>query len=141
MEYSKIDSETIAAYRAAHYTVLAPEPFVLHIGDVSSRLADLMGREKASCAAFLTAWNPFSVIAMDADNSAAQQALLIDLVALGLTYILGFGSDPSGLWPGEESLLVLDLSNEQARVLGMKFGQNAIIWAGSDACPELVLLR
>jgi len=63
MEYSKIDSETIAAYRAAHYTVLAPEPFVLHPGVVSSRLADLMAREKASCSAFITAWNPFSLIA------------------------------------------------------------------------------
>ena len=141
MDYSKIDTETIAAYRAAHYTVLVPEPFVLHPRVVSSRLAELMACEKASCAAFITAWNPFSQIATEADNSAAQQALLVDLVALGLTYFMGFGKDPSGSWPGEESLLVLGLSNEQARDLGMKYGQNAILWTGLDACPELVLLR
>jgi hypothetical protein len=141
MDISEIDSATIAAYRAAHYTVHAPEQFTLHVGEVSSRLADLMASEKSPCAAFITAWNPFSQVATQAENSAAQQALLGDLVALGVTSFPGFGKDPSGSWPGEESFLVLGLALEQARDLGIKYGQNAILWTGLDACPELVLLR
>ena len=141
MDISEIDSVTIAAYLAAHYSVLAPEPFVMLVGEVSSGLADLMAAEKAPSAAFVTAWNPFSQVTTEAENTAAQQALLADLAALGVTFFPGFGKDPSGLWPGEESLLVLGLSLEKARRLGFKYGQNAILWAGLDACPELVLLR
>jgi hypothetical protein len=141
MENSKIDSATIAAYRAAHYAVLAPVPFVLHVGEVSSRLADLLADEKASCAAFLTAWNPFSQVATEASNSAAQFALLNDLSKRGLITVPGFGKDPSGLWPGEESFLVIGLQLEQAKQMGIEYRQNAIIWTACHACPELILLR
>lgn len=141
MDISEIDSATVAAYSAAHYSVLAPEPFVLLVGSVSSGLADLMAAEKASCAAFITAWNPFSRVATTAENTAAQEALRCDLVALGVKSIPGFGKDLSGLWPGEDSLLVLGLDLERARDLGIKYGQNAILWTGLDACPQLVLLR
>lgn len=141
MGRSEIAAETIEAYCAAHYTVLTPEPFILHVGEASGRLADLMASEKATCAAFITAWNPFSQIATGAENSAAQQSLLGDLSALGLVSFPGFGKDPSGLWLGEDSVLVLDLALEEARNLGIEYGQNAILWTGLDACPELVLLR
>ena len=141
MDISDIDSATIAAYRAAHYSVLAPEPFVLLVGEVSNGLADLMAAEKSPCAAFVTAWNPFSQVTTAVENTAAQQALLGDLIALGVTSFPGFGKDPTGLWPGEESFLVLGLSLEKARDLGIKYGQNAILWTGLDACPELLLLR
>ena len=59
MEISEIDAATIAAYRAAHYTVHAPVHFTLHVGEASSRLADLMASEKSPSAAFITAWNAY----------------------------------------------------------------------------------
>ena len=141
MENSKIDSATIAAYRAAHYTVLAPVPFVLQVGGVSSRLADVLAMHGASCAAFLTAWNPFSAIVTEGENSAAQNSLMNDLRQLGIITVQGFGQDPAGTWPGEESLLAIGLSLEQAVHLGSKYKQNAIVWVAIDACPELILLR
>jgi len=141
MDSSEIDPATIAAYRAAHYSVLTTESFELLVGEVSSDLVRLMAAEMASCAAFITAWNPFSQFATAAENIAAQDALRGDLVALGAKFIPGFGKDPSGLWPGEESLLVFGLELERARDLGIKYGQNAILWTGLEACPELVLLR
>jgi Protein of unknown function (DUF3293) len=141
MQSSEIDLATIEAYHATHYTVLTPEPFVLRVGEVSSRMADILANQKVSCAAFLTAWNPFSRRATEAENAVAQQTLLAELSAVGRRTIPGFGKDPSGLWPGEDSVLVLDLSFKQACNLGLKYSQNAILWVGPNACPELVLLR
>ena len=141
MDNSEIDVATIAAYRAAHYTVLSPEPFVMQVGEFSERLARLMASNGKTCAAFITAWNPYSEIASLEANSTAQVALTSDLKGHGLIAIPGFGSDPEKLWPGEESLLVLGLELQEAREIGIKYGQNAIVWVGQDVRPKLVLLR
>jgi len=41
----------------------------------------------------------------------------------------------------EPSLLVFGLPLETAGPLGKKLDQNAIVWCGGDAVPELILLR
>lgn len=55
--------------------------------------------------------------------------------------IKGESRDPSGAWPEEKSFLALGLDLETSQVLGREFGQNAIVWAGADAIPRLILLR
>jgi hypothetical protein len=51
------------------------------------------------------------------------------------------GQHPSNKWPGEEIFLVLGLYFEAAKALGERFGQNAIVWCGIDAVPQLIVLR
>ncbi len=138
---SEIDSSTIAAYRSAHYVVFADNPFTLRVGEISTELADLLSLKNVSCAAFITACNPFSNICTENDNLTAQNALLSDLLEIGFYIIPGIGKDPDGLWPGEQSFLALGISLEQATILGSKYGQNAIIWIDSDLRPSLVLLQ
>lgn len=41
----------------------------------------------------------------------------------------------------EPSFLLFGLPLETARPLGKKLDQNAIVWFGGDAVPELILLR
>ena len=53
----------------------------------------------------------------------------------------GAGRDLAGTWPEESSFVVLGLDLDAARALGREFSQNAIVWAGNDAVPRLVLLR
>jgi hypothetical protein len=36
---------------------------------------------------------------------------------------------------------VLGMALDAAQEVGRRYGQNAIVWAGADAVPELVLLR
>jgi hypothetical protein len=55
--------------------------------------------------------------------------------------IPGIGVHPTGEWRGEPSYLVPGLSREAAEELGRQFEQNALIWSGADAVPELLLLR
>ena len=73
--------------------------------------------------------------------SNAQQQLLRQLSLEGFPALNALGIDPSGDWPGEESVFVPGLSLDRAKLLGSKFGQNAIVWVGPDAVPQLVLLR
>ncbi|SHL69343.1 Protein of unknown function [Nitrosospira sp. Nsp11] len=55
--------------------------------------------------------------------------------------IEGEGFDPCGKWPAEKSFLALGLDLKESSALGKEFGQNAIVWAGADAIPRLILLR
>jgi hypothetical protein len=73
-------------------------------------------------------------------NEAAQAQLEAELTALGLPFLRGEGVDPSGSWPGEPSVLVLGITEEEARRLGRRYGQNAIVVAGRDAVARLVML-
>jgi hypothetical protein len=137
---SVIPPEMIAAYRATNYRVLAPVPFVLNVGQPSEPLRRLYHEHECRSAAFITAWNPLSVRVSDACNAATQRRLEDLLNARSIPFIKGIGEDPAGLWPGEVSVLALGLSLDAAKSLGIDFKQNAIVWAGADAMPELILL-
>lgn len=138
---SAIPAATINAYLAADYKVMAIEPFILNIGRASPELALCFKFNRTDRAAFITAWNPFGEPASDSENHTAQQKLLAEIKALGLPYLEGEGRDPSGLWPGEPSLLVFGISLAAARKLARKFRQNGFVYAASDATPRLILLR
>ncbi len=71
---------------------------------------------------------------------AALRDRLDSYVARPDQIIEGMGIDPSGKWPAEKSFLALGLDLETSRALGREFGQNAIVWAGADAIPRLILL-
>lgn len=70
-----------------------------------------------------------------------QEDLANELKQRSLIFIDGIGQHPSKEWPGEPSYLVFGLKLEAAKTLGVKYEQNAIIWTGSDAVPQLILLR
>jgi hypothetical protein len=53
----------------------------------------------------------------------------------------GDGADPSGQWPAERSYLAFGIDADAARELGRRFQQDAVIWIGKDAIPQLLLLR
>ncbi len=138
---SAIPAATINAYLAADYKVMAAEPFVLNVGHPSPELAQWLKLNRTDRAAFITAWNPLGEPTSDSENHAAQQKLLAGIKALGLPYLDGEGQDPSGLWPGETSLLVFGIALEAAKKLARRFRQNGFVYAGNDAIPRLILLR
>ncbi len=89
----------------------------------------------------MTACNPFSQRLSDATNAARQESVESELSRLGLAFLPGVGKHPAGKWPGEASFLVFGLTLDAAKALGNRFDQNAIIWSGTDAVPQLILLR
>ena len=138
---SAITEDLIQSYLETDYHVDSEPPFVLKVGEASEALTQLLQRHQCDCAAYLTAFNPFSRNLGDADNAARQAALVKELAGRSLKFIGGEGQDCQGKWPGEASFLVLDLSLEASRALARKYEQNAFIWCGQDAVPQLVLLR
>jgi hypothetical protein len=138
---SIIDALTVQAYRETEYQVHGEEPFSLQVNRPSGPLSRLHHRYRVECSAFITGCNPFSHPLDDADNAARHAALGEELSRRSLASIEGIGQHPSNQWPGEPGYLIFGLSLEAARKLGSTLEQNAILWTGADATPQLVLLR
>lgn len=142
MANSEIPQDKIAAYHATHYRVGAgANGFTLRIGQHSPELRRLYTSTSQSCGVFITAFNPFGQAQGDAENEAAHTQLGDDLRAMSSCVVEGEGSNPAGLWPAETSYLALGVNEELARALGGYWRQDAVVWAGDDATPRLILLR
>ena len=138
---STIDSATVQAYRETEYRVLAEPVFTLRVGQASAELFAIHKLHKTDCSAFLTACNPYSQ-AFDAASIAQRQVgLAKELKQRSLAFEPGIGQHPGNGWPGEDSFLVYGLTLEAAKALGTRLEQNAFIWSGTDAVPQLILLR
>jgi hypothetical protein len=123
------------------YQVRAEVPFTLKIGLANELLAALHKSQRVASSAFITACNPLSLPLDELANAERQSALASELKFRSLIFVQGLGQHPSGDWPAEPSYLVFGVSREAAKALGVRFEQNAIVWTGADAVPELVLLR
>ena len=132
----------LAAYRETHYGVSGPSGFLLQVDRVSAPLRELQRRHQCDCSVFITACNPHSVVLDAAANHRRQQALVDDLLARHCHLLLpGVGRHPDGTWPEEPSVLALGIDLDEARELGRRHEQNAVVWSGADAVPRLILLR
>ncbi len=106
------------------------------IGRPCLPLEGLLRRHEARSAAFITAHNPGSNIAPESINRTAQERLRQELEPLGPLFEgIGAGAD----WPDEPSFLVLGIGLEEAKSIGLRFDQNAIIWVEGNT-PQIVRL-
>ena len=138
---STIDPATRQAFLETHYLVDGATPLNLQVGIASASLAARDEAQHVGSCVFITACNPWCQ-SLDAAANAQRQAILAaELQQRGLAFVEGMGQHPSGDWPGEASFLVWDLSLEAAKALGNKHQQNAIIWCGDDAVPQLITLQ
>ena len=139
---TQIHPDKVRAYLATDYRLgHTSQDIVLTIGQRSERLAALFDAKGVDCGAFLTAYNPQSTIQPDAINDRAHAELAAKLQELGLQAIEGSGSEEGTDWPSEKSYFALGLALEPAKDIGTHFDQDAIVWVGADAVPQLILLR
>jgi hypothetical protein len=139
---TQIHPDKVRAYLATDYRIgHTAQDIVLTIGQCSERLAVLFAVTGVDCGAFLTAYNPQGTVQSDAANDQAHAELAAKLQELGLQVIEGSGSEEGTDWPSEKSYFALGLDLEYAKEIGTYFNQDAIVWVGSDAVPQLILLR
>ncbi|HMO76528.1 MAG TPA: DUF3293 domain-containing protein [Sphingopyxis sp.] len=139
---SAIPPDLIDAYLGTEYRVFHPAcRFSLRIGQHSPELAGLLIEGNSTSAVFITADNPFSELTNQTDNRQRSLELLAHLQAVSPLVFEGEGQGDDPAWPPERSFLALSIDRERSCQLGQRFGQNAIIWSGPDAIPQLVLLR
>ncbi|RNF33991.1 DUF3293 domain-containing protein [Paracoccus methylarcula] len=136
-----LSTDLLAAYLNTEFRVMEPRQFTLRIGIPSSEVKAVYLALGYSSAAFLTAWNPLSQKATDQQNEAAQAALIDKLVRNKYLVWTGIGVDPTGDWPGEESVFVPGIDLDTAKSFGSEFSQNAIVWMDVDGVPQLILLQ
>ena len=141
----QIESEVAPAlqqsYRETDYKTLGDEPLTLRVGEACPALATLHKQHRVDCSAFITACNPLSSAIGKSANAERHAALGRELGQRSLASIEGIGEHPFNGHPGEASYLIFGLTLEAAKTLGTRLEQNAIIWTGADAVPQLVLLR
>ena len=138
---SIIDTGTVQAFRETDYRVHGNDPFTLRVGEFCPVLAAVHQHHGVDCSAYITACNPFSKVLSDEANAARHAALGREISQRSLVSIEGIGQHPANQWPAEASFLVFGLTLEAARTMGRRLEQNAILWAGGDAVPRLILLR
>jgi hypothetical protein len=142
MVRTEIPRDKIEAYLETHYRVgISPDVLVLRIGQHSPELASRYEQDSCDCALFITAFNPFGRKQDDADNQVAHAHLGEKLRGVADHLIEGDGADPTGQWPAERSYLAFGIDADAAQELGRHFKQDAVVWIGRDAVPQLLLLR
>ena len=91
---SGLDLVLVTAYRETDYRVTEGESFVLRVDEPCLGLLGLYRAKNISCAAFITACNPFSRELTDAENAVRQTELAAELRRRSLSYIEGVGQHP-----------------------------------------------
>jgi len=141
-EATQIHPDKVRAYLDTDYRLgHTDQDIVLNIGQHSVRLAALFASSSVDCGAFLTAYNPRGTIQSDAANELAHAQLGARIQEFGLKAIEGSGSEDGTDWPAEKSYFALGLALEPSKAIGTHFDQDAIVWVGPDAVPQLILLR
>jgi hypothetical protein len=142
MARTEIPVDKIEAYLDTQYRVdVGPDVFVLQVGQHSPALASRYAAIGSDCALFITAFNPLGQEQDDDANQTAHARLGEQLREVVDHVIEGDGADPSGQWPAERSYLAFGIDADAARELGRRFQQDAVVWIGKDAIPQLLLLR
>lgn len=142
MPVSEVPDELVEAYKRTQYLVHTQHGTVaLRIGQPSKELAEIIRFAGAAGGTFITAENPFSQSLSAAENEARQKSLGEDLASLGAVVIGGSGRGEDPAWPAEASYVAIGISHAQARELGIKYQQNAIVWIDVTGTAELLLLR
>jgi hypothetical protein len=111
---------------------------VFRVGSPSSRLDALLERRGVTRWAFLTAYNPESVPITGEVNDRQQRALMDIIRSRGYHLVEGEGRDAEKQWPAEPSVLVLGLGRREARELGRRFGQLAVVAGHRGFAPRLL---
>jgi hypothetical protein len=89
--------------------------------------------------AFVTAYNPYSALKSHEENRKLNEALFRDLIdEYQLFEGEGVGEDIS--WDPEKSFLVLGITLDDAKAIGVKYSQNAIVFGRIGEKPELLVL-
>ena len=139
---SNIPTELIGQYFAASYQVMIDSNLTtLSIGQHSKPLSQLFATLDHQSAVFITAFNPFSQQKNLEENLINNARLQLALQKHTKHILECISSDPSGKLAVEKSFLALGISLKTSKMLGKQFSQNAIVWIGAKAIPQLILLR
>jgi dihydroflavonol-4-reductase len=128
-----------AAYHRTSYEVEAPGGRLrLRVGEPCPALDALLDRHGVRDWAYVTAHNPGSVPRAHPVNEREHDRLAAEVRDLGHAAYPGEGVGDDGSWLAERSLLVLGITREEARALGRRYEQAAVVVGRRGGAPELL---
>jgi hypothetical protein len=89
--------------------------------------------------AFITAYNPLPKILSDNENKTRNKQLRQDAENLGFQVYTGYGIAKDKSWK-EDSFLIVGINKKEAKQLGVKYGQLAIVVGNINDKSELIEL-
>jgi hypothetical protein len=134
-----MNPELFEAYKNTTYRVYLPHGEMdIRIGVMNPLLQELLLSNNVESWAFITAYNPYSVM-QNADVNNILNTQLEDYL-LGKRYLFfkGMGVGDDDLWEPEASFMVLNIGKEDAIKLGRQFKQNAIVTGVIGNSAELI---
>ena len=135
-------TELETAYRATTYRVFLPGGCCdLRIDQASEGLRCWLETAGASAFVVLTAHNPGSKKLSTEANMERQSAMEVFLLEKHYEPYAGENVVDDGSWPVEECCFITDMTLLDAKALGARFGQNAIVYGTADGIPRLVWIE
>jgi hypothetical protein len=132
-----LDQRLVEAYLRTAYVVVGPDIPPVRVGVPNPALERWLDDRQHTTFAFITAWNPGSVLLPAGENEKRLARLAADLRLVCPVLLEGWGRGDSGLWPAEASLAAIGISPEAAIRFGRRYGQNAVVWWEKGGLPEL----
>lgn len=132
-----LDRTLVAAYLRTSYAIHFSEFTPVRVGVPHPVLDAWMEDNGCRTCAFITAWNPRSQALDPAENDRINPLLEADLAPVSKRVLPGTGLGDDGRWPGEKSFLACGITAGDAVRLGIKYGQNAIVWCEKGELPAL----
>ncbi len=137
-----MNQELHEAYRKTTFYADTPRGrLALRIDKCDAQLDQLLVDHACESWAYLTAYNPGSVLLSPDENHHRQVTLEAQLHTGGWTFFAGEGVGDSGNWPPEPSVLVLGIDEATAQQLGIAFDQNAVVVGRLGKPAELAILN
>ena len=136
---SSIPPVTISAYTNTEFNVYSHPALQQIVGKQNINLP--IYDDTLAGVAFISAFNPYGQVLSDEQNQKLHESLCSSVQEQGYLFKEGEGADPTGEWKPEKSIYIEEISLTNAIQLGKNHHQNAIVWAGADQIPRLVLLR
>jgi hypothetical protein len=90
---------------------------------------------------FISALNPHSMQMSEDENEKRHRNLVDKIKAMKWRFCEGNGIPAGDNWKPEKSVLILDISMNEAIELGKDFQQNAIVFGRLNQAPELVFFH
>ncbi len=120
----------------AGYRVEEPR-FDISITQTNPHVDQLLQNHGRTSWAFITPFNPGSEVISDDENESRWVTFKRGLED-HITYE-GFGGGQEDSSPLEKSLLILGVSLREAKILGRRYGQDAIVFGHFNQKPRVVL--
>ncbi len=128
-----------AVYRRTSFLADTPDGSCrIRVGEPAPCVDTLLARHGATAWAYITAWNPASVVATPEQNERQNAALARELTARGVALYTGFGVPDEPTWTPEASFLAIGLDEAEAVALARQFEQAAIVVGTTGTLPRLV---